>query len=219
MFALTYPPVLALFDPDLPAVLQMYVSCLNGIGYDLLQDQGNGYLRLVQCGSRFLADAETRYATIELEILAVVWLMSNCRLYLAGLQPFTLMTDHWPLIPILNSYTLNVIETHVSRTSRRSHLTSLQLCGVLELLDIRDATRADPAYTRQLDCVITGFPRNRYNLHNSVLPYWKLRADLYANSDLVLYRARVVVPAALRHHFLSHLHDSHRGVKATKCRA
>ncbi|XP_068207506.1 uncharacterized protein [Palaemon carinicauda] len=60
-------------------------SRLNGIGYALLQDHGNGHLRLVQCGSRFLADAETRYATIELEMLAVVWAMSKCRLYLAGL--------------------------------------------------------------------------------------------------------------------------------------
>ncbi|XP_068225983.1 uncharacterized protein [Palaemon carinicauda] len=43
--------------------------------------------------------------------------------------------------------------------------------------------------------------------------------DLYADGDLVLYGARVVVPAALRRRTLSHLHDSHRGVEATKRRA
>ena len=66
--ALTSPPVLALFDPSLPVVLQTDASRLFGIGYALLQDHGNGRLRLVQCGSRFLIDAETRYATIELEL-------------------------------------------------------------------------------------------------------------------------------------------------------
>ncbi|XP_066961762.1 uncharacterized protein [Macrobrachium rosenbergii] len=90
--------------------LQTDASRLNGIGYALLKDHGSGHLRLVQCGSQFLTDAETRYATIELEMLAVVWSMSKCRLYLAGLQNFTLMTDHRPLIPILNHYSLDAIE-------------------------------------------------------------------------------------------------------------
>ena len=78
--ALTSPPVLAFFDPNLPVVLQTDASRLFGIGYALLQDHGGGRLRLVQCGSRFLADAETCYATIELEMLAVLWAMSKCRL-------------------------------------------------------------------------------------------------------------------------------------------
>ena len=104
--ALSSPPVLATFDPALPTVLQTDASRLYGIGYALLQDHGGGKFKMVQCGSRFLTDAETRYATIELEMLAVVWAMSKCRLYLSGLQNFTLITDHRPLIPILNHYTL-----------------------------------------------------------------------------------------------------------------
>ncbi|XP_076044716.1 uncharacterized protein LOC143027329 [Oratosquilla oratoria] len=108
--ALSSPPVLAPFDPALPAVLQTDASRLYGIGYALLQDHGQGHLRLVQCGSRFLTDAETRYATIELEMLAVTWATSKCKLYLFGMPHFTLMTDHRPLIPILNSYTLDAVE-------------------------------------------------------------------------------------------------------------
>ena len=70
--AMISPPVLAPFDLAMPVILQTDASRLNGIRYALLQDHGNGQLRLVQCGSRFLTDAETRYATIELEMLAVV---------------------------------------------------------------------------------------------------------------------------------------------------
>jgi len=108
--ALLSPPVLAPFDPALPVVLQTDASRLYGIGFALLQDHGQGRMRLVQCGSRFLTDTETRYATIELELLAVAWAMAKCRLYLFGLPNFTLITDHRPLIPILNSYSLDAVE-------------------------------------------------------------------------------------------------------------
>ncbi|XP_066982164.1 uncharacterized protein [Macrobrachium rosenbergii] len=82
--ALSSPPVLASF----------------GIGYVLLQDHGSGHLRVVQCGSRFLADAETRYATIELEMLAVSWALtkdcqpSPCKLTIVRWCPSSTVT-HW----------------------------------------------------------------------------------------------------------------------------
>ncbi|XP_064100793.1 uncharacterized protein LOC135211412 [Macrobrachium nipponense] len=60
--------------------------------------------------SQFLADAETRYATIELEMLAVSWALTKSCLYLKGLPTFTLQTDHRPLVPIINSYTLDMVE-------------------------------------------------------------------------------------------------------------
>ena len=63
----------------------------------------------VHCGSRFLSDAETRYAIIELELLAVIWAVRKCKLFLSGMH-FTVYTDHRPLIPIVNSYTLDQIE-------------------------------------------------------------------------------------------------------------
>jgi len=108
--AFSNPPVLASFNPTIPTVLQTDASRLYGVGYALLQDHGGGQLRLVQCGSRFLTDAETRYATIELELLAVVWAILKCKFYLFGLQHFDLVTDHNPLVPILNHYSLDAIE-------------------------------------------------------------------------------------------------------------
>ncbi len=107
--ALIKPPVLAPFDPKAPTMLQTDASRLKGLGYALMQKQ-EGKWRLIQCGSRFLSPAESRYAMIELELLAVVWAVTEkCWLYLKGL-PFELVIDHKPLIPILNSYTLDMIE-------------------------------------------------------------------------------------------------------------
>ena len=106
---LTSPPVLAFFDPSLPTALQTDASRLNGLGYALLQRHQEQW-RLVQCGSRFLSDTESRYAAIELELLAVTWAVRKCHLFLAGLPSFDILTDHRPLIPILNQKSLPEID-------------------------------------------------------------------------------------------------------------
>ena len=53
---------------------------------------------------------ESRYAIIELELLAVSWAIYKCKLFLAGLPHFKVFTDHHPLIPILNNHRLDEIE-------------------------------------------------------------------------------------------------------------
>ena len=40
---------------------------------------------------------------IELEALGACWAMKKCDMFLRGLPHFKLVTDHQPLIPILNS--------------------------------------------------------------------------------------------------------------------
>ena len=272
--ALSRPPQLVMFDPHLPTILQTDASRLHGLGYALLQDQGGNQLRLVQCGSRFLSDAETRYATIELEMLAAAWAMHKCSYYLKGLHHFEHVTDHRPLVPILNHYTLDAVENprlqrlkeklspYVFTAKWRSgkllcipdalsrhpvahpdedddilHDISVRdvvtlravrslaspdeqhPTGDVKLGELQQAARNDEAYVRLLECVRHGFPTHRYDLHNSLLPFWKIRDELYCDGDLVLYGPRVVVPAALRKTVLQRLHDSHRGAEATKRRA
>ena len=107
--ALSQPPTLAPFDPSLPTMLQTDAARLKGLGYALLQQHGDTW-RLVQCGSRFLTDTETRYAMVELEMLAALWAMKKCRVYLLGLPTFSLVVDHRPLVPILDQYTLDAVE-------------------------------------------------------------------------------------------------------------
>ena len=107
--ALTSPPVLTYFNPKLPIMLQTDASRLNGLGFVLLQKHRDGW-RLVKCGSRFLSETESRYATIEQEMLAVTWATKKCDIYLRGAQHYDVITDHRPLVPILNSKSLNEIE-------------------------------------------------------------------------------------------------------------
>ena len=67
-------------------------SRLYGLGYAMLQQ------RLIKCGCCSLTTTQNNYATIELECLAIVWAIRKCRYYLHGLQTFTVVTDHKPLI-------------------------------------------------------------------------------------------------------------------------
>ena len=68
--ALSSPPILAYYDPKLPVKLETDAARLKGLGYACLQQHGNSW-KLVDCGSRFLADREYMYATIDLEMLAI----------------------------------------------------------------------------------------------------------------------------------------------------
>ena len=60
------------FDLLLPTVLQTDAAKTRGLGFALLQRYGDDW-RLVQCGSRFITDAESRYAVVELVLAAVLW--------------------------------------------------------------------------------------------------------------------------------------------------
>ena len=86
------------FDPSLPTTLLTDASRLHGIGFILIQTPKSGAKRVIQCGSRSLAPAETNYATIELETLAISWAIHKCDFYLKGMQHFKVCTDHRPLL-------------------------------------------------------------------------------------------------------------------------
>ena len=99
---LTSIPVLAYFTVNRPTLLATDASRLKGLGLVLLQMVDNVW-KPVKAGSRFLTPAESRYAMIELEALSACRAMKKCNMFVQGLPNFTLLTDHQPLIPILNS--------------------------------------------------------------------------------------------------------------------
>jgi hypothetical protein len=99
---------LSLYDPELPTALRVDASRLRG--FVLRQQILGKKWNVIQVGSRFLSDAETRYAMIELECLGSAWAIQECRQFLEGLPSFLLLTDHRPLIPILNEYSLDKLE-------------------------------------------------------------------------------------------------------------
>ena len=81
------------FDPKLPVSLLTDASRQHGLGFALCQLSTDGQLVIITCGSKSLTPTQQRYATIELECLAV----TKCNFYLRGLPRFTVLTDHKPL--------------------------------------------------------------------------------------------------------------------------
>ncbi|KAL0199469.1 hypothetical protein M9458_008009, partial [Cirrhinus mrigala] len=92
--ALTTEPVLRAPDFNCPFLLQTDVSD-TGLGAVLSQVR-EGEEHPVMYISRKLTPAETRYATVEKEALAIKWAVLELRYYLLG-RRFTLLTDHAPL--------------------------------------------------------------------------------------------------------------------------
>ena len=105
---LTSAPTLSFYDSTRPTHLCTDAS-RQGLWFVVQQQQGDKWT-LIQAGSRFLSDAESRYAIIELELLAVTWAILKSNIFLAGLPHFTILTDHHPLVPILSNHHLDEIE-------------------------------------------------------------------------------------------------------------
>ena len=90
------------FDTSKPVTLQVDAS-LKGLGACLLQEDSQGRLRPVAYASKSLTSAETRYANIEREMLAVVFGCIKYHHYLYG-RKFVCQSDHKPLADIQLKY-------------------------------------------------------------------------------------------------------------------
>ena len=70
---------------------------------------GKGHWRLVLAGSRFTKSAESRYAPIKGEALAVVYGLKQCRKFILGSPNLVVAVDHKPLTGIFNDRSLESI--------------------------------------------------------------------------------------------------------------
>ena len=124
---LASPKKLAYYCPRRPTRLIVDASRLNGLGFVLKQCQDDNTWRAVQAGSRFLSSAETRYAMIELECLAIAWACEKCKMFVDGLprKQFQVWTDHAPLVPILDRQALpDIANRRLQRLKMKiDHLT------------------------------------------------------------------------------------------------
>ena len=73
----------------------------NGLGACLEQEVEPGVWDPTAFASRFLSNAEVKYSTNELELLAIVWACEHFRTYLLGTR-FQVLTDHKAIITALN---------------------------------------------------------------------------------------------------------------------
>jgi len=91
---LSTEPVLAFYNVDKPVLITCDAS-QSGLGAVLLQED-----RPIAYASRALTDAETRYAQIEKELLAIVFAFSKFHQYVYGKEALV-ESDHRPLESIM----------------------------------------------------------------------------------------------------------------------
>ena len=98
---LTSKPVLKPFNPRAETIVLTDASRLHGLGFALMQRKdSDSQMTLVMCGSKTLTPTQQRYATVELEALAIVYACQKCDYYLRGLPTFLVKTDHRPLVGV-----------------------------------------------------------------------------------------------------------------------
>jgi transposase InsO family protein len=90
--AISSAPVLRIFDPDLPSIVEADASGF-AVGAVLFQIDADGFPRPVAFTSRKMNSAERNYPTHEQELLAVVHALKTWRYYLDG-SHFIVYTDH-----------------------------------------------------------------------------------------------------------------------------
>ena len=97
---LTTTPTFSYYDSTKPTVVCADAS-INGIGAVLMQFT-DGVLKPIAFASRTVTTAEQRYAQLEKKMHAGVWAWEKFRRYLVGLKEFKLLTNHRPLVPLMN---------------------------------------------------------------------------------------------------------------------
>ena len=105
-----------IFDPTLKTCLTPDWS-KKGIGYWLRQKYCNCDSDIPDCcstgwkitlaGSRFLKDAEQRYAPVEGEALAIAWALHDTKYFTLGCDDLVITTDHRPLTKIFGDKSLD----------------------------------------------------------------------------------------------------------------
>ena len=140
------------FDPSLPTELLTDASRVNGLGYMLLQREEDGKPRVIKCGSCALTDTQRRYATIELECLAIQWAVNKCDHYLRGINRFTVVTDHKPLLGVFAKALHEVDNTRLQRFREKLVPYSFEVnWSAGKLHKIADALSRAPVFKAEED--------------------------------------------------------------------
>ena len=169
--------------------------------------------------SRTLTGAEKHYAQKEKECLVSVWTCEKLSRYLYGLESFKVLTDHKPLVPLINQKTLDEVPIRCQRLLiRMMRFNPLAVYTPGKSLLIADTLSRHPlAETEQSDLdeeveVYIASVEEHLPTHFKMLPlhlraYFSQQGLLSESNGILLHGTRIVVPAKMREDILEHIHE------------
>ena len=102
------------YIPDWNKPMVIYCDgSLEGVGGFLAQEDAKGMLCPIMFFSKALSPVMSRWAVYEIEAYAILFALSKCRMYL--IKPFTIRTDHKPLVWMTQSVRENSASHKVYR--------------------------------------------------------------------------------------------------------
>ncbi|XP_068205185.1 uncharacterized protein [Palaemon carinicauda] len=149
--------------------------------------------RIALCSSQILTPAESGYAAVEGEALAVAWCLKKARLFLLGCPGLTIVTDHRPLVKLLGAvhYSLDSIDEKT----------------------VEEASLDDPPYQLLVGRVTAGEWNQKKSQEVACLrPFYGIRERLSISGTLVTYCFNdncicLVIPEGLRHQITARHHS------------
>ena len=79
---------------------------------------------------------------------------------------------------------------------------------------IAHASAGDPVMQQLRSMLARGWPSERSDVPDCLIPYYDIRDKLVARGDIVFKGQQLVVPAALRKELMEVTHGSHIGIEA-----
>jgi len=170
---LTTAPTLAFYDASKPTVVSSDASSY-GIGGVIMQEH-DGQLHPIAFCSRTLSGAEQKYAQIEKECLGIIYTCEKFERFLVGLPNFRFLTDHRPLVPLINRKDLHETPLRCQRMLMRLmryNLTAEYVPG--KQLVVADTLSRSPVKREEEDTCPANLEQDVFAHVNSVRVSWNV---------------------------------------------
>ena len=203
------------YDRNLPITVQADAS-LRGLGACLIQ-QHKGKDQPIAFASKSLTDAETQYANIERELLAIVFACQRFSTYLLG-RSFVAESDHKPLEMIAMKNLANAppcLQRMLLELQRASQEIKLDMrvdyitFTKPWIEKLKDSTQRDPILATVYQLTQQGWPHQRRHIPRLARRYWDFRDELSTDDGMLLKGPMLIIPGELQEEYLSHLHEGH----------